>query len=598
MPILYFASRLYRKGTNLDNKEFRVSGIKEYNTSNPVLWILSHLLHYPVLPFIILIATAINNIAYSAIQVYIGKSFDNIVSSSASTGLLLLVLVIIASAAAQGLSGLVRNFGFEFIGQRLERDVREEFYVSLLGKDQAFHGRQRVGDIMARATNDVRTLNLMFNPGLMLITDSLFSFIVPYITSILIFPKLALVPTLFLAVWGVTIIRYNKKLKPVSIKQREQFGELNAGLEEAIEGIEVVKSNAREKHEWNKFTGNAKAFRDYFVKQGLIQAKYWPMLVFAFSWGCALLHALYLYDNGSISIGQVVSFMGLFNTFRYITFMSIFSFNLAQLGMASAERILDTIKNKTHLDENPEGHKARVTGEVVFENVSFRLGEKNILSNISFTVKAGETIAIVGRTGSGKTIMTRLINRIFDPAEGKVFIDGIQTSQWNLESLRSQISTIEQDIFLFSRSVRENISFGALSASEDEIVASAKEAQAHDFIMSFKEGYDTEIGERGTTLSGGQKQRIAIARAFLTDPRILILDDSSSAIDSQTEDKIQKAMRKISSRRTTFLITHRLSQIRWADKICVLDKGKLVDFGPHEELMNRSEEYKRIFSGA
>jgi ATP-binding cassette subfamily B protein len=192
--------------------------------------------------------------------------------------------------------------------------------------------------------------------------------------------------------------------------------------------------------------------------------------------------------------------------------------------------------------------------------------------------------------------LTRLINRIYDASSGRVLVDSVDVKDWSLESLRSQISTIEQDVFLFSRTLGENIAFGQTEAGQDEIERAAREAQAHEFIMAFPEGYETKIGERGVTLSGGQRQRIAIARAFLTNPRILILDDSTSAIDSATEDQIQRAMRRISSERTTFIITHRLSQIRWADRILVLKKGELTDQGSHEELMERSSDYRRIFA--
>jgi ATP-binding cassette subfamily B protein len=371
---------------------------------------------------------------------------------------------------------------------------------------------------------------------------------------------------------------------------------MNAGLAEAIAGIEVVKANVQERHEWARFAGDARQYRDHFVRQGEIQARYLPMLAFSVAWAGGLLHALSLWRADAISLGQVVAFMGLMGALRFPTFISIFSFNLVQLGVASAERILQLINTETELDENKMGVARPIRGEVIFEDLSFSYNGKPVLRNVSFTANPGETIAIVGQTGSGKTTLTRLINRIFDADSGRVLVDGVDVRDWSLEALRSQVSTIEQDVFLFSRSVGENIAFGRADASQEEIDRAAGEAQAQDFIGRLPEGYATELGERGITLSGGERQRVAIARAFLTNPRILILDDSTSAIDSATEDLIQRAMLRISSERTTFLITHRLSQIRWADRILVLRQGELVDQGTHEELMQRSEAYRRIFA--
>jgi ATP-binding cassette subfamily B protein len=420
--------------------------------------------------------------------------------------------------------------------------------------------------------------------------------IVPVILIALLKAELLLVPLVFLVALAVTLIDYNRNLNRVSAAMREQFGTMNAGLAEAIAGIEIVKANVQERYEWDKFIQNASLYRDYFVRQGAIQARYLPMLAFSVAWAAGFLHALLTWRAGAISLGQVVTFMGLLGTLRFPTFISIFSFNLVQMGIASANRILDMINTETELDENPAGTSRPIRGEVVFENVSFGYNGQPVLKNISFTAHPGETIALVGQTGSGKTSLTRLINRIFDADSGQVLVDGVDVRDWSLESLRSQISTIEQDVFLFSRSLAENIAFGCSDAGQEEIERAAREAQAHEFITGFQEGYGTEVGERGVTLSGGQRQRIAIARAFLTDPRILILDDSTSAIDSATEDQIQRAMRRISRQRTTFLITHRLSQIRWADRILVLRQGELVDQGTHEELLEKSPDYQRIFA--
>ena len=582
---------------SVSKREFRLENEYRYDRSGPVRWILSHLLRYPQFPILAVIAAVLNNTAYSSIQVFIGRAFDLIAQPDWQTSALLAIaLSALLAAVAQGLTGLLRNYSVEFVAQRIERDARDELYVSLLGKSQTFHSRQRIGDIMARATNDVRMLNFMFSPGLMLILDSLMATVVPIAIIARLSPPLLAAPAAFVVLFAVTLVDYNRRLNPVSIAQREQFGKMNAGLAEAIAGSEVVKANAQERFEWDKFVSNARIFRDYYVRQGKIQAVYLPMLAFSLVWAGGFLHALWLWRASVLSLGQVVAFMGLLGALRFPTFISIFTFNLVQLGVASAERILEMINTETELDENVGGVAQPIVGEVAFEDVSFSYNGQLVLKHISFVARPGETIAIVGQTGSGKTTLTRLINRIFDVDSGRVLVDGIDVRDWNLESLRSQISTIEQDVFLFSRTLAENIAFGNPTADHDAIVHAAREAQAHDFIMSFAEGYQTEVGERGVTLSGGQRQRIAIARAFLTNPRILILDDSTSAIDSETEDQIQRAMRRISQQRTTFLITHRLSQIRWADRILVLRRGELIDQGRHEELLARCADYRRIFA--
>ena len=581
----------------MTKREFRIEDEIQYNRSGPVRWIISHLMRYPHFPLITILGAVLNNAFYSYRQIFIGQGFDLITTPGWPVGqLVALTVSVIGSAVGQGVTGLLRNYAIEFLAQRIERDARDELYVSLLGKSQTFHGQQRIGDIMARTTNDVHQLNLMFSPGLMLIVDSLMALVVPIVLIGQLEWRLLLVPLIFTIVLAITVADYNRRLKPISIARREQFGKMNAGLAEAIAGIEVVKANVRERHEAQRFTRDARRFRDYFVQQGQLEARYLPLLMFSLAWAGGFLHALLLWRAGGITLGQVVTFMGLLGTLRFPTFISLFSFNLVQLGVASAERILEMINTETELDENEAGVARPIRGEVMFEDVGFSYDGNPVLKDISFTARPGETIAIVGQTGSGKTTLTWLINRIFDVDSGRVLVDGVDVRDWSLESLRSQISTIEQDVFLFSHTLAENIAFGCDDAGQEEIERAAREAQADEFITGFSDGYETEIGERGVTLSGGQRQRIAIARAFLTDPRILILDDSTSAIDSATEDKIQRAMRRISRQRTTFIITHRLSQIRWADRILVLRRGELVDQGTHEELMERSPDYRRIFA--
>ena len=581
----------------MSKREFRLENEYQYNRSTPIRWILSHVMRYPLLPLAAFSAAVVVNIAASLTQVIIGRAFDLIVEPDWEvSALLALAAAVFFLAIASGFFALLRNFSTEFIAQRFERDARDELYVDLLGKSQTFHGRQRIGDIMARATNDVRTLNIMFSPGLMLIFETVLGIVVPVIMIALLDVRLTLVPFLFLIGFVITVWDYARQLNPVSASLREQFGIMNAGLAETISGIEVVKGNAQEEQEQEKFAKDARQFRDYFIRQGEIQARYLPMLVFSISWAGGFLLAVLLWRAGEITSGTVIAYMGLLGILRFPTFISLFSFNLVQLGIASARRILDMINAETELDENEAGISQTIRGQVIFDNVSFGYNGNAVLNEISFTAHPGETIAIVGQTGSGKTTLTRLINRIFDAGEGRILVDDVDVRDWNLESLRSQISTIEQDVFLFSRTLAENIAFGCPEATEEAVEQAARDAQANAFIGDFKDGYETEVGERGVMLSGGQRQRIAIARAFLTDPRILILDDSTSAIDSATEDEIQRAMRQISRQRTTFLITHRLSQIRWADRILVLKQGRLVDQGTHEELLAGSEDYQRIFA--
>ncbi|MBX3139640.1 MAG: ABC transporter ATP-binding protein [Trueperaceae bacterium] len=582
--------------------EFAVAGLREYDRRSPLRWVLSHLLQFWPLLFAFLACAVGTNVLVSIIPRVTGDAFDLVISGQADARALLRVgLLILGLVAARGVLDLAMSFSVETLGQRLERDARHELYVALLGKSQTFHNRNRVGDVMARAANDVRQLNPMMNPGVALITESLASLVTPMVFIALIDVRLLLAPALFVVSFYFALRSYMRQLEPVSTAQRQQFGVLNAALNETITGIMVVKSTVREDAERLAFARNAKAFRDYFVKAGLVQARYLPLLLIGLAVAGAFAHGLYLLAHGAISTGDLVAYMGLMAVMRFPAFISIFTFYLVQMGMAGARRILDLITAEVEMDENAAGHNARIAGALAFDGVTFAYegaaDAKEALKDVSFEVAPCQTVAVVGQTGSGKSSITKLVNRIYDPTQGRVLIDGVDARDWNLEALRSQVSVIEQDVFLFSRSVAENIAFGlGESATRERVVEAAKAAQAHEFIMAMPEGYDTVIGERGATLSGGQRQRLAIARALLTDPRILILDDSTSAIDSATEDAIQRAINAVLEGRTTLMITHRLAQIRRADLVLLMHGGRVVARGNHQELLAGSDLYRRIFA--
>ncbi len=584
--------------TPLLASEFTITRTRKYNRSSAARWIWAHTAPYWWILIIIFIGATGNAALAAVMPVYIGQAFDAITAVVPQVERLMpLTLLIIGSQVVRAVLQLGRNFGADLIAQKLERNIRDELYISLLGKSMTFHNIQPVGDTMARATNDVREINFMYSPGVNLVVGSFLFMVMPFFFAPQYHPALLLVPTLFTITYFIALWEYLHSLSPVTDAVRSAFGKLNTRLAEALDGIETVKGAAQEEAEVSLFNKLALTMREAFVKQGDLEARFIPMLLYGLAFGGGLLHALILFRQGEISIGAVIAYVGLLEMLQFPTFASTFAYTQISLGMSSARRILELLNSETLLDQNADGYTETMRGEVCFCSTAFGYNpNESVLHDISFTVHPGQTVAIVGQTGAGKTSLVKLINRTYEATAGDVLVDGVNVHDWNMASLREQISIIEQDIFLFSDTIAQNIAFGKPDATQGEIEMAAKAAQAHEFITGFTDGYQAEIGERGVTLSGGQRQRLALARAFLTDPRILVLDDSTSAIDSATEDHIQRAIAAAAKGRTTFLITHRLSQIRWADLIVVLKNGRIAAIGSHDELMKSSEAYKRIFS--
>ncbi len=543
--------------TAMTRAEFTIPNRHKGDRRGPVRWIFSHAIRYWLL-WLANIGGAFGSAALAAVApLLIGQAFNAILATPPRVEELPRVaLWMVLSQLARGLLHFGRNFSAELLAQSMERDVRDELYVSLLGKSMTFHSLQPVGDTMARATNDVREVNFMFSPGLSLVIGSLNFLIMPLIVAPGIHPALVAAPIVFIVTYVFALRQYLGSLRPVTDEVRASFGQLNTRLAESLDGIETVKGSAQERSEVERFGRNATRYRDASVKQGDIEARFIPLLLFIICLSAGLLHALILYNQGILNVGQVVSYFGILLMLDFPTWTSLWAYSQISLGLAGARRILELMNRETTLDQNASGYSSSMKGEIEFRDVTFAYGDHEpILERVSFKVHPGQTVAIVGQTGAGKTSLAKLVNRTYDVTAGQVLVDGVDVRGWNLEALRRQISIIEQDVFLFSRSIAENVAFGKPAAERAEIEEAAKAAQAHEFITSFNDGYETVIGERGVTLSGGQRQRLALARAFLTDPRILILDDSTSAIDSATEDKIQRAIFAATKGRTTLIPT-------------------------------------------
>ncbi len=568
---------------------------------SPARWVASHARrHWPLIGLMLLGALG-NALSLGYVPRLVGRAFDALLATlhnppDALRTLLTYALAVAGVYLLRGALMSLRNLSAETLAQRVERDVRDEFYAALLGKSMAFHDQIAVGELMARATTDVREINLMFSPGLSLVVGSGAFLLAPLFYAPRYHPALLITPVLFVVGYFGLLFQMLYELLPVSLQVRRLFGVLSARLNEVLDGMETIKVLAQERRESTRLTALARRYRDQMIRQIRIEARFLPLMWLGLAMGGGTLHALALFLQGHLSLGDVVGYVSLLQLFRFPAFVSQFAYSQVALGLASASRLLQYLNQENPLDQNLGGYAAPMRGEVAFEHVYFGYrDDEDVLHDITFRVPAGTRVAVVGPTGAGKSTLVKLIARIYDVRAGAVLVDGVDVRDWNLGALRSQIAMIEQDVFLFSKSLAANIAFGRPDARPEEIEHAARLAQIHDTIVQFPQGYDTVVGERGLTLSGGQRQRVALARAFLADPRILILDDATSAIDSATEDKIQRAIFSVARGRTTFIITHRLSQIRWADWILVLDRGRLVAQGTHEDLLRSCQVYRRLF---
>ncbi|MFV8829193.1 ABC transporter ATP-binding protein [Alkalihalobacterium sp. APHAB7] len=500
----------------------------------------------------------------------------------------------------KGFATYYHQFLGDLFGVRAVYELRNALYKKLQYLPFRYYDNAKTGDLMSRLTADVEGFRFFLSFGfaqllnLVLIVSFSFS-IMLYFSAPLALVTLASMPFLIL-----TVYRFDKKVHPAFKHIRKSFGSLTTKVQENISGMNTVKSLSREDFEIDNFVDKNSDYKNKSIDTSNIWAKYFPIMeligqlcvVFLLGYGG------WLVIQGALQPGELVAF---FSLVWYIIgpLMNLgFIINTFSQSKASGERLLEVLNEPEDIRDADQPLETSIKGHVQFKNVSHQYNseEELALNDVSFEAPPGKIIGLIGATGSGKTSLTQLISRFYEPNEGEILIDGRDIKEYSLKSLRHHIGVVLQESFLFSSSIRDNIAYGNPEATIEQIIEAAKRAQAHEFIMELPEGYDTVLGERGMGLSGGQKQRIAIARSILIDPSILILDDATSAVDMKTEGKIQAAFREVMAGRTTFIIAHRISSLKHADEILVLDNGEVVERGTHEQLIaNETGIYRRIY---
>jgi ATP-binding cassette subfamily B protein len=484
--------------------------------------------------------------------------------------------------------------------QGVAYDMRNELYTKIHALPFSYHDQAQTGQLMTRATSDVDMVQRFLGQGFLMTVGAVLMMIGSLVFLFVTNWELALVMLVIVPIsFGIfTIVA--TRIRPMFMQVQQRLSKLNTVLQESLAGVRVVKAFVREPYESQRFADANQELYDINIKIAKTIAFIFPMVFFISNIASL---AVYWIGGGQVirgdlTLGEMMSFASyMMMAFWPMLMVTMVIAMISQAG-ASAERVFEVLDTRSEVADKPDAKPlSAIEGRVRFENVSFRYFERGdlVLDDVSFEAQPGQVIALLGATGSGKSTIVNLIPRFYDVSDGRVTIDGVDVRDVTIESLRSQIGTVFQETTLFAGTIKENIAFGRPEASMDEVVAAAKAAEAHDFIESFPSGYETNVAERGVTLSGGQKQRVAIARALLLDPRVLILDDSTSSVDFETEQRIQEALKRLMEGRTSFVIAQRIATVLNADQILVLDKAKIVAQGTHEELMARSEIYVDIY---
>ncbi|QHS22098.1 ABC transporter ATP-binding protein [Virgibacillus sp. MSP4-1] len=503
--------------------------------------------------------------------------------------------------AVKGLATYIHQYLGELFGIKSVFDLRNALYKKLQKLSFKYYDNAKTGDLMSRLTSDVESFRAFLSFGFTSVVRITLLIVISLGVMFYYSVPLALVTMASMPFLAVVTWRFDKKVHPAFRGVRKSLGRLNTRVQENVSGIHTVKSLSREDFEIGRFADSNENYRDHYLHTASIWAKFFPLMELLGNISVVVLLGFggHLVIQGDLQPGQLVAF---FSLVWYIVWpLTDFGFVINQFSQAKAsgERLLEILEQQEDIQERPNAVKQHaIQGHVTFDDVTLTYVEDDdaALKDVSFDAPPGKVMGLIGATGSGKTSITQLITRFYEPEQGQVRIDGKPVQEYGLKTLRKSIGFVLQEAFLFSTTILENIRYGNPDATMDEVIDAAKRAQAHDFIMDMPKGYETLLGERGMGLSGGQKQRIAIARAILINPRILVLDDATSAVDMETEFKIQKALREVMKGRTTFIIAHRISALKHADEILVLEDGKVAERGQHEDLLNNGGPYQRIYN--
>ncbi|MCY8237525.1 ABC transporter ATP-binding protein/permease [Bacillus inaquosorum] len=506
----------------------------------------------------------------------------------------------IAVMALKGTATFFHQYLGDMFGIKSVYRLRNGLYEKLQRLSFSYYDNAKTGDLMSRLTADVEGLRFFLSYGLAELIR--FVLLVAISLSVMFYYSvpLTLVTIAVLPFLAVAVYQFDKRVHPAFRGIRKSFATLNTKVQENISGINTVKSLSREDFQISTFNKANAEYRAQYLQTSSIWSAYFPLMEFI---GNICIVALlsyggYLVMQNQLNPGELVAFFSLVNYMMWPIMNLGFVINMFSQAKASGERLLEILEKEEDITDHAHVlHKQKLTGNVHFKNVSLAYGKEqtNALRNVSFEANSGKVIGLLGPTGSGKSSVTQLLTRFYSPVGGMITIDHKPLTDYSLKTLRSNIGVVLQESFLFSSTIRANISYGRPDASMEDIIEAAKRAQAHDFIMELPDGYDTMLGERGMGLSGGQKQRIAIARAICLNPSILILDDATSAVDMQTEHSIQLALKEVMKNRTTFIIAHRISSLKHADEILVFDKGRICERGTHQELLEKGGYYKNIY---